>query len=107
MRKNKAILVYHGVRAPKLVGRLWFHDSHERQSASFEYDRDWLQDGFIVSEVGQAVSEWRRTASVLGATRKEIDRMASAFEHDDLKQALESRRNPVHFATRHETRFSP
>jgi len=61
----------------------------------------------IVSEVGQAVSEWRRTASVLGATRKEIDRMASAFEHDDLRQALESRRNPVHFATRHETRFSP
>ena len=61
----------------------------------------------IVSEVGRAVYEWRRTASVLGATRKEIDRMASVFEHEDLGQALEIGRNPVRSTTNHETRFSP
>jgi serine/threonine-protein kinase HipA len=38
--------------------------------------------------VGQAVSVWRREAKKLGLTPAEIDRMASAFEHEDLKAAL-------------------
>ncbi|MBE9557760.1 MAG: type II toxin-antitoxin system HipA family toxin [Proteobacteria bacterium] len=42
----------------------------------------------IAKEVGAAVSSWRREASHLGLRSAEIDRMASAFEHDDLKQAL-------------------
>ncbi|MES2984703.1 MAG: HipA domain-containing protein [Pseudomonadota bacterium] len=42
----------------------------------------------IAAEVGRAVSIWRDRAAVLGLTAKEIARMESAFEHDDLKLAL-------------------
>ena len=42
----------------------------------------------IAAEVGKAVASWRRVAAKLGVKESEIDRMASAFEHDDLKTAL-------------------
>jgi serine/threonine-protein kinase HipA len=42
----------------------------------------------IAHEVGITVSQWRREAARLGISPLEIDRMASAFEHDDLKQSL-------------------
>ena len=42
----------------------------------------------IAGEAGAAVSRWRRVAAQLGLQRAEIDRMASAFDHDDLKNAL-------------------
>jgi serine/threonine-protein kinase HipA len=41
----------------------------------------------IAGQVGQAVAAWRREAKKLGLTPAEIDRMASAFEHSDLKEA--------------------
>jgi len=41
----------------------------------------------IVREVGQALAHWRETAVATGLTSKEIDRMASAFEHDDFGKA--------------------
>jgi serine/threonine-protein kinase HipA len=41
----------------------------------------------IVREVGSAVSQWRRQAEKLGLTKPEMDRMASAFEHNDLRAA--------------------
>jgi serine/threonine-protein kinase HipA len=41
----------------------------------------------IAGQVGQAVAAWRREAKKLGLTAPEIERMASAFEHDDLKAA--------------------
>ena len=41
----------------------------------------------IVSEVGDAVSKWRDVATQAGQTSLQIDRMASAFEHEDLAQA--------------------
>jgi len=44
----------------------------------------------IVAEVGEAVATWRREAAALGLTSAEIDRMASAFEHEDLKAATSS-----------------
>jgi serine/threonine-protein kinase HipA len=44
----------------------------------------------IAAQVGQAVAGWRAAAAKLGLTSVEIDRMASAFEHDDLKAALSS-----------------
>jgi serine/threonine-protein kinase HipA len=37
-----------------------------------------------VSEVGSAVTEWRAVARRVGQTDSQIDRMASAFEHQDL-----------------------
>jgi serine/threonine-protein kinase HipA len=42
----------------------------------------------IVGQVGQTVAAWRREAKKLGLTAAEIDRMALAFEHEDLKAAL-------------------
>ena len=43
----------------------------------------------IAAQVGKAVSTWRDEAARRGIGKSEIDRMASAFEHRDLKQALE------------------
>jgi serine/threonine-protein kinase HipA len=42
----------------------------------------------VAAQVGQAVATWRKEAARLGLTASEIDRMASAFEHEDLKAAL-------------------
>jgi serine/threonine-protein kinase HipA len=42
----------------------------------------------IAAQVGQAVATWRKEAGRLGLTASEIERMASAFEHEDLKAAL-------------------
>jgi len=42
----------------------------------------------IAAEVGRAVSTWRGEAAMHGFTQTEIDRMASAFEHEDLKMSL-------------------
>jgi len=41
----------------------------------------------IAAQVGKAVATWRKEAGRLGLTASEIDRMASAFEHEDLKSA--------------------
>lgn len=41
----------------------------------------------IAAEVAEAVSKWRREAAAVGLAAKEIDRMTSAFEHEDLKAA--------------------
>ena len=42
----------------------------------------------IAAQVGKAVATWRREAAKLSLTTSEIDRMASAFEQDDLNAAL-------------------
>jgi len=42
----------------------------------------------IIKEVAAVTATWRETAKEAGARPSEITRMASAFEHDDLKQAL-------------------
>ena len=42
----------------------------------------------IAVEVGAAVAEWRNVAAGLGVHAGEINRMASAFEHEDLSEAL-------------------
>jgi len=42
----------------------------------------------IAGEVGQAVATWREEAARMGLTQAEIGRMASAFEHEDLREAL-------------------
>ncbi|MGB8841438.1 MAG: HipA domain-containing protein [Aliidongia sp.] len=42
----------------------------------------------IIKEVATVTATWRDTAKALGARSTEINRMASAFEHDDLKRAL-------------------
>ena len=42
----------------------------------------------IAKQVGKAVSKWRGEPARRGLAKGKIDRMASAFEHDDLKAAL-------------------
>ena len=42
----------------------------------------------IIKEVATVSATWRDTARVVGARSAEIARMASAFEHDDLKRGL-------------------
>ena len=42
----------------------------------------------VIKEVATVTVTWRDTAKAVGARAAEIDRMASAFEHDDLKQGL-------------------
>jgi len=42
----------------------------------------------IAAEIGRVVSTWPQEAGSQGLSKAEIDRMQSAFEHDDLKKAL-------------------
>ena len=42
----------------------------------------------IIKEVASVTGTWRDIAKAAGARAAEIDRMASAFEHDELKQGL-------------------
>ena len=42
----------------------------------------------VIREVATATASWRNEAAALAAPRAEIQRMASAFEHDDLTKAL-------------------
>ncbi len=42
----------------------------------------------VISDVAVAVATWRDVAKSAGSSKSEQDRMSSAFEHDDLIQAL-------------------
>ena len=44
--------------------------------------------GRVAGEVGRVVGGWREVAGEMGATRRESDRMESAFSHEDLEGAL-------------------
>jgi len=55
----------------------------------FELDAGKVRE--IAAHVGKAVSKWRDEAARHGLAKGEIDRMASAFEHDDLRAAQQGR----------------
>ncbi len=42
----------------------------------------------IIKEVAVSVATWRTVAATVGVSSRQADRMASAFEHEDLKRAL-------------------
>jgi hypothetical protein len=42
----------------------------------------------VTTQVGKAVSQWRNEAAHFGLSRAEVERMASAFDHPDLRTAL-------------------
>jgi serine/threonine-protein kinase HipA len=42
----------------------------------------------VVAEVGSVTRKWRSEAKAMGISTGEIARMASAFEHKDLDQAV-------------------
>jgi serine/threonine-protein kinase HipA len=47
----------------------------------------------IAGRVAKATATWRKEAARVGLREAEIDRMASAFEHEDLSAALGRRRS--------------
>lgn len=53
------------------------------------FELDEKNAGRIGREVGKAVSQWREEAARQGLSKNEIDRMVSAFEHEDSKQAIQ------------------
>lgn len=57
-------------------------------SVAHYFDLDNLQAKKILKEVGSAAALWREEATKLKIKKVEIDRMASAFEHDDLQKAI-------------------
>ncbi len=52
------------------------------------FDLDKARAKAIAGEVGRTVAKWRNEAARCGMGETEIQRMATAFEHDDLKKAL-------------------
>jgi serine/threonine-protein kinase HipA len=42
----------------------------------------------LARQVAEAVKDWRKTATATGLASKEIERMASAFEHGEIEKAL-------------------
>lgn len=58
-----------------------------RSSAAY-FDLSQADADDIISDVAKSTRNWRTVASEEGATKKEIDRMQSAFEHNELVQAL-------------------
>ena len=68
---------------------------YEDQTASLEnafavadyFGIERTQADTIVAEVGRAVTQWNYVAGEFGLSRADIDRMSTAFEHDDLEIA--------------------
>lgn len=52
------------------------------------FDVDHIQAKKIQKEVGCATALWREEAAKLKIKKAEIDRMTSAFEHEDFQKAL-------------------
>ena len=52
------------------------------------FDLEEAQAREIAVQVARATSRWRDEAATQGIAKAEIDRMSSAFEHEDLSQAL-------------------
>jgi serine/threonine-protein kinase HipA len=51
------------------------------------FDLDAAKAREIAAQVGSATAKWRDEATRHGLGKAEIDRMASAFEHEDLRLA--------------------
>lgn len=58
------------------------------ESASEFFALTLAQARTVIKEVATVTSTWRDTAMAIGARASEIDRMASAFEHEELRRAL-------------------
>lgn len=58
------------------------------ESASPFFALTLAQARTVIREVATVTAAWRETAKAVGARPAEINRMASAFEHDDLRRAL-------------------
>lgn len=48
----------------------------------------------VAAKVGAAVGQWRTIAKAYGITAAQIERMASAFEHGDLRAVIAEKKSP-------------
>jgi hypothetical protein len=78
-------------RALQEIDFLLLVDDEARQGALRFAEREGELDAGkareIAAQVGKVVSTWRDEAARQGLTKSEIDRMASAFAHEDLRLA--------------------
>ena len=51
------------------------------------FDLDESRAKTIAREVGRTIAKWRNEAARWGLGETEIEQMATAFEHEDLKKA--------------------
>jgi serine/threonine-protein kinase HipA len=58
------------------------------EAASEYFGLTLAQARTIIREVATVTATWRNIAKTVGARSAQINRMASAFEHDDLNRAL-------------------
>lgn len=72
------------------VGQLWASAAKGREVAS-DFGIKAPEAKAIIREVAGIVSGWREEATALGLRSSEIDRMATAFEHEDLDLARQFR----------------
>lgn len=83
----------------KLWGKIVFTiliSSVDDQNASLDlafevseyFDIDIKKAKEHIREIALAVSDWKNTAKVYGVSRMEIDRMSTAFEHENMCKAL-------------------
>lgn len=57
-------------------------------SAAHYFEIDNFRAKKILKEIGNATSQWREVAVKFKIKKEEMDRMASAFEHEDLQKAI-------------------
>ncbi|MFV0339701.1 MAG: type II toxin-antitoxin system HipA family toxin [Parachlamydiaceae bacterium] len=57
-------------------------------SVAHYFNVDKIRSKKIILEVGQAVATWRLEAKNFSIKKSEVDRMATAFDHDDLTNSL-------------------
>lgn len=62
-----------------------------RQAATDFFALPVRQTNEIIAQVASAVSTWREIAARKGVKKSEIERMESAFDHDELRNALKLR----------------
>lgn len=62
-----------------------------RQAATDFFALPVKQTNEIIAQVASAVSTWREVAARKGVKKSEIERMESAFDHDELRNALKLR----------------
>jgi serine/threonine-protein kinase HipA len=57
-------------------------------SVSEYFDLEYKQAKSIAKQVAVVVAQWKKVSEIFGITKAESKRMASAFEHTDMKKAL-------------------
>jgi hypothetical protein len=69
-------------RTPVTIGSVWSWKANPCRSESPAHEKNGTKVPMSREIEVTAVTGWRKTAAQLGISKKETDRMASAFEHE-------------------------